>query len=273
MSAFMDLNVTFSADKSHMQQLIDMAAHLAVNYTFEATAKKKPAIPSPKPIDELIDRLPIVQGRSRPIRVLNRLTLVMSELSHFRPNPSEYAAFDLLALQPTTEKLFHAACTQLDVDVISVSVTEKLPFFFKRAPVSTAVERGLAFEISYASAIRDAAARRYTVANAVSLTEACKGKVTAATTTMSTASRLTRVPPFRTCWCRARRPRCVGVASPFRRRVFSRSRPTTHLSFVFSRWSCEDLTTWSTCILGPVRRSRRACRQRAPFPDASSDAR
>ncbi|XP_057681317.1 ribonuclease P protein subunit p30 isoform X2 [Corythoichthys intestinalis] len=181
MSAFMDLNVTFSADKSHMQQLIDMAAHLgystvAVNYTFEATAKKKPAIPSPKPIDELIDRLPIVQGRSRPIRVLNRLTLVMSELSHFRPNPSEYAAFDLLALQPTTEKLFHAACTQLDVDVISVSVTEKLPFFFKRAPVSTAVERGLAFEISYASAIRDAAARRYTVANAVSLTEACKGK-------------------------------------------------------------------------------------------------
>lgn len=72
------------------------------------------------------------QGRSRPIRVLNRLTLVLSELSHFvstfvksalplenpmkqvcvfvqRPNLTEYSSFDLLAVQPTTEKLFHVS--------------------------------------------------------------------------------------------------------------------------------------------------------------------
>ncbi|XP_037133260.1 ribonuclease P protein subunit p30 isoform X2 [Syngnathus acus] len=182
MSVFMDLNLTFSAEKGIMQQLIDTAAHLgfstvAVNYTFEPTGKKKEAIPSPKPIEELIDQLPIVQGRSRPIRVLNRLTLVMSELSHWRPNPTEYADFDLLAVQPTTEKLFHAACTQLEVDVISVVVTEKLPFFFKRAPVNVAVERGVAFEVSYAAAIRDATMRRYTIANAVNLAQACRGKL------------------------------------------------------------------------------------------------
>ncbi|XP_077407544.1 ribonuclease P protein subunit p30 isoform X3 [Vanacampus margaritifer] len=181
MSVFMDLNLTFSADKSNMQQLIDMAAHLgfstvAVNYTFEPTSKKKQAIPTPKPIDELIGQLPIVQGRSRPIRVLNRLTLVMSELSHFRPNSTEYANFDLLAVQPTTEKVFHAACTQMDVDVISVPMTEKLAFFFKKAPVNMAAERGLAFEVSYAPAIRDATMRRYTIANAISLAQACKGK-------------------------------------------------------------------------------------------------
>ncbi|XP_049615932.1 ribonuclease P protein subunit p30 isoform X2 [Syngnathus scovelli] len=181
MSVFMDLNLTFSAEKGTMQQLIDTAAHLgfstvAVNYMFEPTGKKKEAIPSPKPIEELIDQLPIVQGRSRPIRVLNRLTLVMSELSHWRPNPTEYADFDLLAVQPTTEKLFHAACTQLEVDVISVVVTEKLPFFFKRAPVNVAVERGVAFEVSYAAAIRDATMRRYTIANAVNLAQACRGK-------------------------------------------------------------------------------------------------
>ncbi|XP_077359063.1 ribonuclease P protein subunit p30 isoform X2 [Festucalex cinctus] len=181
MSVFMDLNLTFSADKSNMQQLIDMAAHLgfstvAVNYTFEPTGKKKQAIPLPKPIDELIDQLPIVQGRSRPIRVLNRLTLVMSDLNHYRPNSAEYAKFDLLAVQPTTEKVFHAACTQLDVDVISVPMTEKLAFFFKKAPVNMAAERGVAFEVSYAPAIRDATMRRYTIANAISLAQACKGK-------------------------------------------------------------------------------------------------
>ncbi|XP_019743454.1 ribonuclease P protein subunit p30 [Hippocampus comes] len=181
MSVFMDLNLTFSADRSNMQQIIDTAAYLgfstvAVNYTFEPSIKKKETVPSPKPVEDLIDQLPIVQGRSRPIRVLNRLTLVLSELSHFRPNLTEYANFDLLAVQPTTEKLFHAACTQLEVDVISVAMTEKLPFFFKRAPVNVALERGLAFEVSYTAAIRDATMRRYTIANAVSLVQACKGK-------------------------------------------------------------------------------------------------
>ncbi|XP_068455386.1 ribonuclease P protein subunit p30 isoform X2 [Clinocottus analis] len=157
MAVFMDLNVSFSPEKSRMKSLIEAAAHLgfstvAINYVFEPTAKKKPEIPTPTPIRELIDHLPVVQGRSRPIRVLNRLTVVMSDSSHF------------------------AACMLHDVDIICISVTEKLPFFFKRAPVNGAVDRGVAFEVSYSAAIRDSTRRRYTIANAVSLMESCKGK-------------------------------------------------------------------------------------------------
>ncbi|XP_045897328.1 ribonuclease P protein subunit p30 [Micropterus dolomieu] len=99
----------------------------------------------------------------------------MSDPSHFRNTP-ELQAFDLLAVQPTTEKLFHTACMVYDADIICVSVTEKLPFFFKRAPVNGAIDRGVAFEVSYSAAIRDATMRRYTIANAVSLMETCKGK-------------------------------------------------------------------------------------------------
>lgn len=40
-----------------------------------------------------------------------------------------------------------------------------------------AVDRGVVFEVSYTAAIRDATMRRYTIANAVSLMESCKGKV------------------------------------------------------------------------------------------------
>ncbi|XP_014877462.1 ribonuclease P protein subunit p30 isoform X3 [Poecilia latipinna] len=151
MSVFMDLNVLFSADRSRLQSLVETAAHLgfstvAINYVFEPTTKKKQEVPSPVPISELIGQLPVVQGRSRPIKVLNRLTVVMSEASHFRPNTTEYRAFDLLAIQPTTEKLFHA------------------------------IDRGVVFEVSYASALRDSTMRRYTIANAVCLMESCKGK-------------------------------------------------------------------------------------------------
>uniref|UniRef100_A0A3Q1JZK2 Ribonuclease P protein subunit p30 n=1 Tax=Anabas testudineus TaxID=64144 RepID=A0A3Q1JZK2_ANATE len=182
MSVFMDLNLSYTTDKNRLQSVIETAAHLgfstvAINYGFEPTAKKKQEIPTPKPINELIDQLPIVQGRSRPIRVLNRLTVVMSDSSHFRPNAAEYRSFDLLAVQPTTEKLFHSACMLLDIDIICISVTEKLPFFFKRAPVNGAVDRGVVFELCYSAAIRDSTMRRYTIANALSLMESCKGKV------------------------------------------------------------------------------------------------
>ncbi|KAM6897166.1 ribonuclease P protein subunit p30 [Xenentodon cancila] len=181
MSAFMDLNLMFSADRSRMQRVVEMAAHLgfstvAINYVFAPLSKKKQEVPTPTPINELIDPLPVVQGRSRPIRVLNRLTVVMSDSSHYRPNCPEYRRFDLLAVQPASEKLFHACCMLYDIDIICVSVTEKLPFFFKRAPVNGAIDRGVVFEVSYSAAIRDSTMRRYTIANAVSLMETCKGK-------------------------------------------------------------------------------------------------
>uniref|UniRef100_A0A3Q2VZB2 Ribonuclease P protein subunit p30 n=1 Tax=Haplochromis burtoni TaxID=8153 RepID=A0A3Q2VZB2_HAPBU len=181
MAVFMDLNVSFLPDRSDLRSVVETAAHLgfstiALNYVFEPTAKKKQEIPTPTPIDELIDQLPVVQGRSRPIRVLNRLTVVMSDASHFRPNAPEYRRFDLLAVQPTSEKLFHAACMVYDIDIICVPMTEKLPFFFKRAPINGAIDRGVVFEVSYSAAIRDSTMRRYTIANAVSLMESCKGK-------------------------------------------------------------------------------------------------
>ncbi|AWP18235.1 putative ribonuclease P protein subunit p30, partial [Scophthalmus maximus] len=181
MSAFMDLNLRFTTERRDLRTLVRTAAQLgfstvAINYVFEPSSKKKQEIPTPTPINELIDQLPVVQGRSRPIRVLNRLTVVMSDSSHFRPNAAEYRRFDLLAVQPTTEKLFHASCLLYDVDIICILVTEKLPFFFKRAPVNGAADRGVAFEVSYSAAIRDSTMRRYTIANAVSLMESCKGK-------------------------------------------------------------------------------------------------
>ncbi|XP_011471796.1 ribonuclease P protein subunit p30 isoform X2 [Oryzias latipes] len=181
MAVFMDLNLMFSADRTRISKLLETAAHLgfstvAINYMFEPTAKQKQEIPVPKPINELIDQLPVVQGRSRPIRVLNRLTVVVSDPSHYRPNAPEYRRFDLLAVQPTSEKLFHAACMLYDIDIICISVTEKLPFFFKRAPINGAIDRGVMFEVSYSAAIRDSTMRRYTIANAASLTDSCKGK-------------------------------------------------------------------------------------------------
>uniref|UniRef100_A0A3B4GHN7 Uncharacterized protein n=1 Tax=Pundamilia nyererei TaxID=303518 RepID=A0A3B4GHN7_9CICH len=180
MAVFMDLNVSFLPDRSDLRSVVETASHRDIRSfrcLFCVTSFLQ-EIPTPTPINELIDQLPVVQGRSRPIRVLNRLTVVMSDASHFVSSVnSDYRRFDLLAVQPTSEKLFHAACMVYDIDIICVPMTEKLPFFFKRAPINGAIDRGVVFEVSYSAAIRDSTMRRYTIANAVSLMESCKGKV------------------------------------------------------------------------------------------------
>ncbi|XP_072524162.1 ribonuclease P protein subunit p30 [Salminus brasiliensis] len=179
MSVFMDLNITAVTDKTKLQSTIETAAHLgystvAINYVVEGQQKKQ-QIPKPQPLAELFEKFPTVQGKSRPIKVLNRLTVVATDASHFRPT-NEYKNFDLLAVYPKTEKLFHAACMNYDVDIICIAANEKQPFHCKRSPVNGAIERGVFFEISYAAAIRDPTMKSYTITNAINLISVCKGK-------------------------------------------------------------------------------------------------
>ncbi|KAJ8264373.1 hypothetical protein GJAV_G00148410 [Gymnothorax javanicus] len=179
MAVFVDLNVSYTADKKRLQNTIETAAHLgystvAINHVVDLQQKKQ-EIGKPACVSELFDQFPIVQGKSRPIKVLNRLTVVVSEASHFRVT-NEFKWYDVVAVFPKTEKLFHSACMSFDVDIICVAVTEKQSFHFKRPPVNGAIDRGVFFEISYVAAIKDSTMRRYTISNALSLMETCKGK-------------------------------------------------------------------------------------------------
>uniref|UniRef100_A0A671QKI5 Ribonuclease P protein subunit p30 n=1 Tax=Sinocyclocheilus anshuiensis TaxID=1608454 RepID=A0A671QKI5_9TELE len=172
MSVFMDLNIISSNDKNRFRSIVETAAHLgystvAINYVVEPQQKKQ-EIPKPQNVSDIFDKFPVVQGKSSPVKVLNRLTIIASDASHFRPT-NEYKSFDLVAVYPKTEKLFHAACMTFDVDIICIAVAEKQPFHFKRAPVNGAIDRGVFFEICYAAAIRDTTMRRYTIANAIML--------------------------------------------------------------------------------------------------------
>lgn len=62
------------------------------------------------------------------------------------------------------------------MDIVCITVTEKLPFYFKRPPINVAIDRGVAFELVYSPAIKDSTMRRYTISNALNLMQICKGK-------------------------------------------------------------------------------------------------
>ncbi|KAG8135406.1 hypothetical protein E2320_008427 [Naja naja] len=74
------------------------------------------------------------------------------------------------------------ACTTLDVDLVCVEVTEKLPFFIKRPSVNAvrgsfnkSNRRGVYFELLYVPAIKDSTMTVHNL-NAYNLLQICRGK-------------------------------------------------------------------------------------------------
>ena len=73
--------------------------------------------------------------------------------------------FDLVAVTPSTEKLFAQCCEKLDVDVIALDMAHRLPFFVKPKQANLAIERGVYFEIGYSASIADISARKTLISN------------------------------------------------------------------------------------------------------------
>nr|XP_029540526.1 ribonuclease P protein subunit p30-like isoform X1 [Oncorhynchus nerka] len=106
MAVFMDLNISYTTDNKRLQSLIETAAHLgystvAINYVVDLEQNKQ-EIGKPKCVSELFETFPIVQGKSRPIKVLNRLTVVASRAAHF-VSPIHSRSLSILRSQPTVE--------------------------------------------------------------------------------------------------------------------------------------------------------------------------
>ncbi|MEE6485589.1 hypothetical protein FKM82_014337 [Ascaphus truei] len=143
MAVFVDMNIMNCTEVKRLQSVIDTAAHLgystvAINHVADFEKKKmeigKPILPA-----ELFPSLPIVQGKSKPIKIVTRLTIIASDPSHcnvLRSTSPSTRLYDIVAVYPKTEKLFHAACTNIDVDLICINVTEKQPFFFRKPPIN-----------------------------------------------------------------------------------------------------------------------------------------
>ena len=85
------------------------------------------------------------------------------------------AAYGLVAVRPTSEKLLLQACTTLECDMISLDFSARLPFALKHKTVGSALLRGLSFEICYSAAATDANARRCLLQNAAALVRATRG--------------------------------------------------------------------------------------------------
>lgn len=104
------------------------------------------------------------------LKQYRRITLVLSDHQHNHGLTELSSHYDLIAIQPETEKMFNLACQSLECDFISLDLTvARLPFSLRHSTVQTAIKRGITFEINYGPVIRDPTLRRNVIGNAMAL--------------------------------------------------------------------------------------------------------
>ncbi|GKT91941.1 RNAse P subunit P30 [Colletotrichum tofieldiae] len=163
-----DLNIpwsstTASADLSRTLSFASALGYtvLALNHTITP--------PIPSQITNPLPKFPPPPPRDGPpLRPLPKLS-----------PPALAAAYDILAVRPTTEKAFQAACLSMaEPSLISLDLTQHFPFHFRPKPLMAAVSRGVKFEVCYSQILgaTDARARATFISNFASLVRATKGR-------------------------------------------------------------------------------------------------
>ncbi|KAJ2616566.1 RNA-binding RNA processing protein rpp1 [Coemansia sp. RSA 1365] len=115
------------------------------------------------------------------IRILRRVTAVIADAAHGHalgssgPTANEY---DVVAVQPASEKIMLAACSGVwdAVDMVALDMGARWGFFAKHKTVGQALANGLSLEIAYRPALADAATRQQWVSNAAGVVRATRGR-------------------------------------------------------------------------------------------------
>lgn len=117
-------------------------------------------------------------GRKESFSQYSRLTLIMDNPQHnlgINMNNEIMQSYDIVAIQPQNEKMFQIACTTLEVDMITLDMSSRLPFPIRPGYIKVAIERGLMFELCYGPMIQDGTARRHSIANGLAILRFMKG--------------------------------------------------------------------------------------------------
>ncbi|XP_057451505.1 protein GAMETOPHYTE DEFECTIVE 1 [Lotus japonicus] len=116
---------------------------------------------------------------STPFRQYTRLTVCVDNPSQAQSlnagNPI-LKTYDLVAVKPSNQVAFDLACERMEVDIISIDFSTKLPFRLKLPMVKAATQRGVCFEVTYSGLIADVQIRRLLISNAKLLMDWTRGQ-------------------------------------------------------------------------------------------------
>ncbi|KAG7193053.1 uncharacterized protein KQ657_001170 [Scheffersomyces spartinae] len=123
--------------------------YVAINFTLDEKIKLPNGPINPIDIQLLRARLSKYEG----LKLFTRLTLIIHDPSQCQGLAKLQSCFDILAVNPITEKALQLATSNLDIDLVSLNFGSRLPYFLKHKTVGSAIEKGILFEICYSYVI------------------------------------------------------------------------------------------------------------------------
>ncbi|KAG0635646.1 RNase P subunit p30-domain-containing protein [Tuber brumale] len=168
---FYDLNVPWAPTSPDLPRTVAFLNELGYNViALSHTHSGKFPQSQPNPIPENpFPKYPNLQ-------ILRRITVILDDPSQNHRLAALTSAYDIVALRPTNEKLLLQACKELDCDLISVDLSQRMGYHFKHKTVGLAIQRGIFLEINYSASINDVTARRNLIGNAAALIRATRGR-------------------------------------------------------------------------------------------------
>ncbi|KAF2013512.1 PHP domain-like protein [Aaosphaeria arxii CBS 175.79] len=171
---YYDLNVPWTDNQREMQRAIaflDELGYDVVALTHTLSGKIPSDHTSPIPAT-----LPFtVPSR---LRILRRCTLLLTDSTTNNKLPDLRSSYDIVAARPTSERTLQQACQTLDVDIISLDLTQKFETHFKFPTLGSAIARGVKIELCYGQGVgtQDANRKRLVIGNATQLIRVSRGR-------------------------------------------------------------------------------------------------
>lgn len=128
-------------------------------------------------VNEIPDPLPF--KIPKPLHILRRCTLHISDPSQNHRLKSLAPAYDILALRPVNKKALEQCCNSLECDLISLDLSTRFPFYFNHTTLGNALQRGIKFEVCYAPGLLNSdggVSRRNLISNATQIIRATRGR-------------------------------------------------------------------------------------------------
>ena len=119
------------------------------------------------------------QGARPALALLTRLTIRFGEPGELqtllKTHDESVRRYDVLALEPTSERALASACASRRCDLIALQLGARMPFRLRAGAVKAASANGIAFEVAYNPALMETTSRRNFFANASAVARACGG--------------------------------------------------------------------------------------------------
>lgn len=124
--------------------------HVALNFSPETLTSKSNKVKLPNDLNSINPiNLAHFKEYEERLRIYSRITIKVDDPSQCQSIAKFQQIFDLVAVEPQTEKAFQSAISNLDVDIITFNLQQRLPCYMKHKTLGSAIEKGIFFEIKY----------------------------------------------------------------------------------------------------------------------------